>query len=184
MVATITGITGGLHTTLPTAMVISAFTAIAWVNVIELQVRIWMTFKKRVGLYFWSLNVASWGVGIYAAAFIFKFFKVINNDLISCVFITIGWWSMVTGQSLVLYSRLHLLVVDRRKLRWILYMICIDAVIFHLPTTVLTFGVSSPSPPRHACTAFKFFMTNSCFSRTRPSRTISTTSTPSTKKSK
>lgn len=138
---TTTGITGGLNTTLPTAMVISAFTAIALVNSLELQVRIWMTFKKRVGLYFWSLNVASLGVAVYALAFVFKFFKVIQNDIISCVLITIGWWTMVTGQSLVLYSRLHLLVVDRKKLRWILYMICIDAVIFHLPTTVLTFGV-------------------------------------------
>jgi hypothetical protein len=48
---------------------------------------------------------------------------------------------MVTGQSLVLYSRLHLLVRDSRKLKWILYMIITDVFLFHIPTTVFTFGV-------------------------------------------
>lgn len=48
---------------------------------------------------------------------------------------------MVTGQSLVLYSRLHLIMRDSRKLKWILYMIITDVFLFHIPTTVFTFGV-------------------------------------------
>jgi hypothetical protein len=36
---------------------------------------------------------------------------------------TIGWWSMVTGQSIVLYSRLHLVVSNQRVLRRVLIMI-------------------------------------------------------------
>jgi hypothetical protein len=56
------GITGGLDTTLTIAMTIGAFTAIAWYNSIELNVLIWMTFKRRRGLYFYSLLGASWGV--------------------------------------------------------------------------------------------------------------------------
>lgn len=135
------GVSGGLHTTLPVAMTISAFTAIAWCNSLELNVRIWITFKRHNGLYFWSLQVASWGVIIYSLAFIIKFFQVIPNNYISVAAITIGWWSMVTGQSLVLYSRLHLIMRDGRRIRWVLYMIIIDAILFHIPTTVLTFGV-------------------------------------------
>jgi hypothetical protein len=136
------GLTGGLQTTMPIAMTISAFVAVALVNAAELQFRIWATFKKHTGLYFWSLNVSSWGVIIYSLAFLFKFFQVIKVDMISVVFITIGWWGMVTGQSLVLYSRLHLIMRDKRRIRWILYMIIADVVLFHFPTTVLTFGVS------------------------------------------
>ena len=50
---------------------------------------------------------------------------------------------MITGQSLVLWSRLHLIVSGEhgdkilRRTKW---MIIIDAFILHIPTTVLTFG--------------------------------------------
>src|SRR5215469_2744770 len=70
-----------------------------------------------------------------------KFFQFWKNNYISCAFITLGWYFMVTGQSLVLYSRLHLLVRDARKLKWILCMIIADVFLFHIPTTVFTFGV-------------------------------------------
>ncbi len=135
------GITGGIETTLPIAMTLSAFTAIAWYNVLELNIMIWMTFKRHKGLYFYSLLGSSWGILIYALAFLMKFFQVWRNDYISVAFITIGWYAMVTGQSLVLYSRLHLVVCDRSKIKWILYMIIIDVFLFHVPTTVMTFGV-------------------------------------------
>jgi hypothetical protein len=141
------GITGGLQTTLPIAMTVSAFTAIAWYNVVELNVMIWMTFRRRSGLYFYSLLASSWGIFIYALAFLMKFFQVWQNNYVSVALITVGWYAMVTGQSLVLYSRLHLVVRDIRKIRWVLYMIIIDVFLFHFPTTVLTFGVRIiPSP--------------------------------------
>jgi hypothetical protein len=136
------GISGGLEQTpLPLAMTLSAFTAIAWYNVIDLNVSIWVTFKRRRGLYFYSLLVSSWGIMIYALAFLMKFFQVWKNDYVSVALITIGWYAMVTGQSLVLYSRLHLVVRDKEKIKWVLYMIIIDVFLFHFPTTVLTFGV-------------------------------------------
>lgn len=138
------GITGGLQqTTLPIAMTLSAFTAIAWYNVVDLNVVIWMTFKRRHGLYFYSLLASSWGILIFSLAFLMKFFQVWKNDYLSVTLITIGWYAMVTGQSLVLYSRLHLVVRDKRRIRWVLYMIIIDVFLFHFPTTVMTFGVSA-----------------------------------------
>ncbi|KAH7308875.1 hypothetical protein BKA65DRAFT_576475 [Rhexocercosporidium sp. MPI-PUGE-AT-0058] len=140
------GITGGLeNTTLPVAMTLSAFTAIAWYNVIDLNVVIWITFKRRHGLYFYSLLASSWGIFVFALAFLMKFFQVWKNNYVSCALITIGWYAMVTGQSLVLYSRLHLVVRDKRKVRWVLYMIIIDVFLFHFPTTVMTFGANSPA---------------------------------------
>ncbi|KAL1965349.1 hypothetical protein VTN77DRAFT_5786 [Rasamsonia byssochlamydoides] len=47
---------------------------------------------------------------------------------------------MVTGQSMVLFSRLHLVVQNPKVLRRVLYMIVVDAVLLHVPTTVLTYG--------------------------------------------
>jgi hypothetical protein len=147
------GITGGLEgTTLPVAMTISAFTAIAWYNVIDLNVVIWMTFKRRHGLYFYSLLGSSWGIMVYAIAFLMKFFQVWKNNYVSVAFITIGWYAMVTGQSLVLYSRLHLVVHDKQSIKWVLYMIIIDIFLFHVPTTVLTFGVSAITSVYGSCT--------------------------------
>ncbi len=73
-----TGITGGLDTTLPIAMTISGFSAIAWYNSIELNVLIWMTFKRRRGLYFYSILGASWGV-VYVQFFLFVIWSLIER---------------------------------------------------------------------------------------------------------
>lgn len=45
-----------------------------------------------------------------------------------------------SGQSVVLWSRLHLLTSSRRVLRWTLIMIIVDGVVLHTTTSVLTFG--------------------------------------------
>lgn len=138
------GITGGYTGgSLALRIVIGSFIAVAWYNAVELNVLILVTFRRYSGLYFWSLLVASGGVVFYGIGFLFKFFQVIQNDLVNVVFITIGWWCMVTGQSVVLYSRLHLIVLNEKLLRIILRMIIVDAIILHIPTTVLTFGSNS-----------------------------------------
>ena len=43
----------------------------------------------------------------------------------------------------MLYSRLHLVVREQKVLRGILAMIIVDAICFHIPTTVLTYGSNS-----------------------------------------
>ena len=135
------GFDGGLISfNLTIWLAISAFTAVAWYNVAELNVSVFMTFKRRRGLYFWSLIVSSWGVLLHSLGFVLKFFNVITSDPLSNTIITLGWWSMVTGQSLVLYSRLHLVVKERRIERGVLLMIVWNAITLHIPTTVLTYG--------------------------------------------
>ena len=46
----------------------------------------------------------------------------------------------MTGQAFVLYSRLHLVLSNRSRLRLLFWMIVLNFFILHLPTTVLTFG--------------------------------------------
>lgn len=132
-----------------TWMAIAAFTAVAWYNVAELNIQVFLTFKRHRGLYFWSLLITSYGCVLHALGFLLKFFQLIHNDYISVTVITIGWYAMVTGQAVVLYSRLHLVVREQRILRGILVMIIIDAICFHIPTTILTYGTNSARDVAH-----------------------------------
>jgi len=53
---------------------------------------------------------------------------------------------MITGQSLVLWSRLHLILSGARGdriLKWTKWMIICNAICLHIPTTVLTYGANS-----------------------------------------
>lgn len=140
------GISHGLQTTLPIAMTMAAFASIAIYNVIELAIIIITTFKRRRGLYFYSFIVATAGIVPYTLGFIFKFFNVIPQTMISVTMIVVGWCFMVTGQSMVLYSRLHLVVQDSRILHFVLAMIITNVVICHIPTSVLVFGANSNNP--------------------------------------
>ncbi|KAL9097656.1 MAG: hypothetical protein Q9163_006317 [Psora crenata] len=132
---------------LPTAMVIASFTTIAWVNTIELQFRIWLGFKRYTGLYFWSLLLASWGCFFHPLGFVMLDFKIWTNAHLAGAVIGISWWCMVTGQALVLYSRLYLVVRNKRRIRWVLIMIITNFFILHIPITLLSQIVSVINPP-------------------------------------
>lgn len=132
--------------TIPIAMIIAGFFAVAIYNVVEIIVLIFVTFKRRRGLYFWSLLVASWGIVLHAVGFLLKFFRLCTNDYVNIAIITAGGVPMVIGQSVVLYSRLHLVVQDRRRIRWVLVMIVAGFFMFTVPPTVLNFGANSPNP--------------------------------------
>ncbi|KAI4216124.1 MAG: hypothetical protein LQ351_001624 [Letrouitia transgressa] len=133
----------------PVWMSIAAFTGVAWYNAMELNIQVFLTFKRHRGLYFWSLLISSYGCILHALGFLLKFFQVTTNNYLSVTIITIGWYGMVTGQAVVLYSRLHLVVREQKVLRGILAMIIVDAICFHIPTTVLTYGSNSPDYKRY-----------------------------------
>ncbi|KAH7108591.1 hypothetical protein B0J11DRAFT_412079, partial [Dendryphion nanum] len=118
---------------IPIAMVIAAFIAATVTNVIEINVQIFLIFKKRTGLYFWSLLVASWGTVLHSVGFLLKFFRLCKNDYANIIIITTGGVPMVIGTSVVLYSRLHLVVEDWRKVRWVLVMIFMSFFLFTVP---------------------------------------------------
>lgn len=135
-------------------MAIAAFTAVAWYNVAELNVQVFLTFKRHRGLYFWSLLITSYGCVLHALGFLLKFFQLgssnrLLNDFVAVSIITVGWYSMVTGQAVVLYSRLHLVVREQKILRGTLAMIIVDAICFHIPTTVLTYGSNSSNSDKY-----------------------------------
>lgn len=104
------------------------------------------TFKRRNTLYFWSLLITSWGIISHSLGIVLKWFVGSCPWEVHTAFASFGWWGMVTGQSLVLYSRLHLVVRDQRILRAVLAMIIADFCIFQVPTTIQTFGSNQSNP--------------------------------------
>lgn len=128
-----------------TSLLVAMLTlAIYMAFIVDLKVL--ATFKRRNTLYFWSILLASWGIMSHSTGIILKWFVGRCPWTVNTAFATFGWWGMVTGQSLVLYSRLHLVVRDKRVLRFVLTMIVVDFLLFQVPTTVLTFGSNQKNP--------------------------------------
>ncbi|KAH8900651.1 hypothetical protein GQ53DRAFT_790253 [Thozetella sp. PMI_491] len=136
------GETGPILVTMPVAMVMAGFFAVAMYNTVEILVAIFTTFRRREGLYFWSLLVASLGIPVHSVAALLRFFALAPN-VAMCVIIILGWWAMVTGQSVVLYSRLHLVISDSKKIRWAKTMIIANFFVLHVPVSILFLGSNS-----------------------------------------
>ncbi|KAH7248209.1 hypothetical protein B0J15DRAFT_59670 [Fusarium solani] len=126
--------------------IIIVFLAISFYNVIELNFLIWGTFKRYVGLYFWTVLIATWGIPLYCAGFLVKYFGSPLLGYLACTLIVAGWICMVSGQSMVLWSRLHLVLRNRRRLRLILGMIIADAIICHGAIIPMVYGSFSSTP--------------------------------------
>lgn len=139
------GIEGGYEGGMTLRYFIVALGTLAMYNAIELNVLAFLTFKRYRSLYFWSLVVAAWGIIPYALGFVLKFLEITTGRAkwLAVVLLSIGWYPMVTGQSIVLWSRLHLIVSGERGTRILTFtkwMIIVDACIFHPMTSVVTFG--------------------------------------------
>lgn len=120
-------------------VIIGALSAIAIYNGLELTILTLMGFRRR-GLYFWSIFLSNeLGVIPSGIASLLRFFPI-GPLWLSLSMGTFGFWFMVPGQSVVLYSRLHLVLYNRTILRCILYLIVIDTIILAIPTIALTFG--------------------------------------------
>ncbi|KAE8151559.1 hypothetical protein BDV25DRAFT_90440 [Aspergillus avenaceus] len=132
-----TGNSDGLRITITT------FVVVAWYNAIELIILIFTTFKTYRSVYFWSMLIST-AIGIipYSVGFFMKFFNLTSAVWLSLTLVTVGWWSMVTGQSFVLWSRLHLVLQCPRVLRAVCIMIIANIFLLHIPTTVLTYAAN------------------------------------------
>ncbi|KAJ6436269.1 transposase [Purpureocillium lavendulum] len=114
--------------------------AISLYSVLELNCTILATFRTWKSLYFWSLIVATNGIAPYAIGTLLMYILQTHTLALNVLLIAIGLVSMITGQSVVLYSRLHLLFCSEFCLRLILAMIILNAFILHVPTIVLLCG--------------------------------------------
>ncbi|KAM0326520.1 hypothetical protein ACHAQA_006389 [Verticillium albo-atrum] len=128
------------------AIIIAVFISIALYNVVELNFIILATFNKRSGLYFWSFVIATWGIAFNAVGYLLRHLNLTSEANLYATLILIGWCTMITGQSVVLYSRLHIVMHNQTRLRMVLIMIITNALWLHLPVIVLVYGSNSANP--------------------------------------
>ncbi|CEL02169.1 hypothetical protein ASPCAL03341 [Aspergillus calidoustus] len=135
------GLIGGYKgNSAPVKIVVVVFSSLALYNVVELVILILFTFQRYLGLYFWTMLLSGvLGVIPHAVGYLMEFFAL-GPTWLGVAISTFGFYFMVPGQSVVLYSRLHLVVQNRKLLRLVLWLIIIDAIILLIPTTVLTFS--------------------------------------------
>lgn len=124
--------------------IVSMFSIGAY-NALETAIVTFDVFERYRGLYFWSMQAASWGIVLHSIAAMVRFVSQASGLAMSIPFL-IGWCAMVTGQALVLYSRLHLVVLNIYQVRWALWMILINAVVLHIPMSILFLGVGQGDP--------------------------------------
>ena len=128
----------------PTVQVLIC-TAISFYNSLELLLLVLTTFKEWnwKSLYFDSMLVASFGLIPYCIGFLLEYFHI-TYFWICMTLSSVGWIMLITGQSLILYSRLNLVFTNDNASRWILkmvkWMIIIDAIAFHTSITVIQYG--------------------------------------------
>ncbi|KAK3369744.1 hypothetical protein B0T24DRAFT_580833 [Lasiosphaeria ovina] len=122
---------------LRTSMIIAAFVGISWYIGAEINTSLFILFKRRRGLYFWSCALCSWGVVLQPLCIILADFGVWTDLKAAITFIYLTWLIMVVPQSWLLYSRLHLLLHHDRVLRWIKAVLLINSVVFSVPTIVI-----------------------------------------------
>ncbi|MCJ1464115.1 hypothetical protein MMC07_002728 [Pseudocyphellaria aurata] len=117
----------------------SAFVGMTLYLLVEVNFIIYRAFKKRHGLYFWSMQIGTLGNLMATVGTILKYFGSPSTDVIwplYTFFIVVGWGIYTTAQSLVLYSRLHLVMRNPRIQRYILYLIVATIFIFVIPHLV------------------------------------------------
>ena len=116
-----------------------AFVGMTLYLFVEVNVMIHRAFKRRQGLYFWSMQIGTLGIITSAVGIILKYFGSPSTDVIwplYTLFIVVGWSVFATAQSLVLYSRLHLVMRNERIQRYILYMIVSTIFTFVIPQLI------------------------------------------------
>ena len=114
----------------------TALMGIAFYLIIEVNVTVLRFFKKRGGLYFWCILVASWGTCLHTISFIIQWWVPGAPWVLCAAFGQFGWSFMVTAQSLVLYSRLHLVIRNHKILRGVLIMIITTSIAVEVPNWV------------------------------------------------
>ncbi|KAI1192107.1 integral membrane protein [Nemania serpens] len=122
---------------LPMAMTMAAFAGISWYIGAELNISLFLFFKRRRGLYFWSCALGSWGVITQSLFIILADFGVWTDLKGSITFIYLSWILMVIPQSWVLYSRLNLLMQHDSMLRWVRAGLIFTTVVFGITTVPL-----------------------------------------------
>lgn len=127
------------------SLVVIVLLALAVSHAIEVFIKVFRRFRTYRGVYFYSLLVASLGIVIHAFGYFIRNYDISESLPLETILVCGGGMMMITGQSIVLWSRLHLISPGRRD-RWLIWMILADCIIVQGGATVLFTGSSSSNP--------------------------------------
>ena len=120
----------------PASVIVTLSIALALYNSLEIVLLISSTFKRWRGLYFWSLTLCNLGIFSYTLGMMLAYFSL-SVFWVDELLIDGGWVLMITCQSLVLYSRLGLILESTKILRAVKWMIILNAML--IQGTVIIF---------------------------------------------
>jgi hypothetical protein len=111
--------------------------AIAFFGSFETLFLSFTMFKRYNTLYFQAICGCAMGCIFFAGGFLDLFYKLYLVDGVTIYrplfILTFGWYGMVTGFGLVLWSRLHLVMVPQKYIRWLKYFIIYNVIFSHFP---------------------------------------------------
>lgn len=109
-------------------------------------------FKRKRGIYYWSIILGTCGCLIDSIGVVLKYFVPNPEPLwpVYTLFLLGGWTIYAPAQLLVLYSRLHLVNQNHRLQRWVLVMIIAVASLMIIPTWPLVWQAFNPYDPRRS----------------------------------
>ncbi|KAL4811042.1 hypothetical protein BDV18DRAFT_4822 [Aspergillus unguis] len=121
--------------------VLVAFVAVALCNSVELLFWIFNFFKRRQGLYFWSLLVATLSVLALSICVILGTFNegsVMAHEILYVIIQP----TLLLAQSLVLYSRMHL-IIRERTLNVVFWFIIISSLAIYTTFVLVIIGTAT-----------------------------------------
>jgi hypothetical protein len=127
----------------PDTDIMFVFIALASISIystLPLTIRLLTTLKRRRGLYFWSVLLTSWGLCIRQIGILTSFLARGCPWVLRLLLAQVGWVMMVSGFSLVLYSRLSIIITSWRVRRGVLAMIIVNGLIWHTAMTTIAAG--------------------------------------------
>ncbi|KAK0513867.1 hypothetical protein JMJ35_003589 [Cladonia borealis] len=139
----------------------TAFLSLTLWLILDVNVGIYRVFKKKRGLYYWSLIIGTWACALSTIGNILKNLTPQYGPKIWpfwTLLINGGWSVYAAAECIVLYSRLHLVNRSPQVQRRILWFIIIGSFLLILPNWVFIFPaydvnstkVSSIWSPRQA----------------------------------
>ena len=126
----------------------TAFIAMTIVLVIEINVEIQRTFKRRKGIYYWAARFGSVGCFLDTVSLILRYL-VPNPQLVWPLYTllaTAGWAVFTLAQLTVLYSRLHLVCRNENIQRQVFYIIVVVSPILIIADWITIWPAYNPDP--------------------------------------
>ena len=124
------------------------FLSLALYIILDVNVAIYRVFRRKQGLYYWSLIFATWGTATVVVGNILKNLKPEWSVIwpLWTLMINGGWSIYAPAELLVLYSRLHLVNQNDRLHRWLLVMIIVGSTLIIIPNWVFIFPAYDIDP--------------------------------------